>query len=488
MEKVTHILTGFVGAFLYVAQSCVFALVTLEDYPFSPAPGELGSTAVFWDDVTIEGWATSVALYSPGAEVDRLWQVPEAALGPAEGDGISVVSLGRGGQIVLTFDRPISDGPGWDLAVFENGFGDSFLELGWVEVSSDGIHFVRFPNYSATANPVGAFGAMDTRKLYGYAGKYGAGYGTPFDLSELAEAYAVLDSQSPFSDAYAEHLRTQFPYLDLEAVSYVRIVDIVGSGMEESAARQPDGTGYPIYDPWPTLGSAGLDLDAVAVRHLRAQSNDTPFVWMPPLPNLWTGSQVTLPKPYSNREISVGIRLISAPTGTRYNADTQLLQIGNSSGRIVMEAFYEGDALHEPLVYQFDFAAVDSLEGGAPVSYAEWASIYGGIGLPEADPDGDGSSNYLEYLGGSDPLDFHQRPVEAFSKADGSFAIRWTRDKRTEGTLWLWMRGDQWQPILPDMVQLVAAEGNYETYTYNLKGSESDSVFFQLRGMPMRDF
>ncbi|MFN6048554.1 MAG: T9SS C-terminal target domain-containing protein, partial [Bacteroidota bacterium] len=56
------------------------------------------------------------------------------AEGPAASNG--VVSLGDGGIATLTFDPPITNGDGFDFAVFENTFLDTFLELAFVEVST----------------------------------------------------------------------------------------------------------------------------------------------------------------------------------------------------------------------------------------------------------------------------------------------------------------------------------------------------------------
>ena len=58
------------------------------------------------------------------------------------GDG-TILSLGDGGEATLTFSTPISNGQGADFAIFENSFSATFLELGLVEVSSDGQNFVR---------------------------------------------------------------------------------------------------------------------------------------------------------------------------------------------------------------------------------------------------------------------------------------------------------------------------------------------------------
>ena len=201
--------------------------------PYAPAAGQAGSTAIDNDSPSFVSWATGQT-YAPGTGVSSPFNVPANALGPAEGTNFDIVSLGDGGQITLTFAAPIADGAGADFAVFENSFSDTFLELAWVEVSNDGTNFVRFPNDSLTANPVPFLGgAVDPTNIDGLAGKYRAGFGTPFDLSAVG----------------------------LSQVTHVRLVDIIGNG------TALDTSGDIIYDPFPTTGSAGFDLDGVGVIH-----------------------------------------------------------------------------------------------------------------------------------------------------------------------------------------------------------------------------
>lgn len=235
--------------------------------PFAPAAGEAGSTAVALTDPAIAGWATGYGEYAPGDGVDAVWRQPEEALGPAGTETGAVVVLGRGGGITLTFARPLRDGNGPDFAVFENGFAAGFLELAYVEVSSDGEHFVRFPAYSLTAEPVPGFGTIDPTLITGLAGKYRIGYGTPFDLGVLEAAYRrALEKETwngpeaaEFSQTYRDALVANFPYIDLQRVTHVRMVDIPGDG------TAPDAEGFPIYDPYPTSITTGFDLDGVAV-------------------------------------------------------------------------------------------------------------------------------------------------------------------------------------------------------------------------------
>lgn len=250
----------------HVAVACaaavVLALASAPGHagPFAPAAGTPGSTAVAADSTSIKSWATGYLDYLPGPNVDAQFGNPAAALGSAAGrDVTDVVSLGDNGRITLTFSGAIFNGPGADFAVFENGFMDTFLELAWVEVSSDGATFFSFPGISLTANPVTGFGTIDPTNLGpdldensgwtamgGFAGKYRIGYGTPFDLDLLKTV----------------------PGLDVNNVRYVRLVDIVGDGsakdsLEECRPPLPGCGGHPIYDPYPTTGSGGFDLQGV---------------------------------------------------------------------------------------------------------------------------------------------------------------------------------------------------------------------------------
>ena len=167
------------------------------------------------------------------------------AIGKA--DAPLTVSLGDGGSAVLTFSAPIYDGPGYDFAVFENGFGsgsEAFLELAFVEVSSDGTHFFRFPATSEedTLEQKASFENSDATYFYNLAGKHIANYGTPFDLADVPDTN-LLDKQN---------------------VTYIKIIDVVGTLQPQYASR--DQYGAVINDPWPTnFPPSGFDLDAVGI-------------------------------------------------------------------------------------------------------------------------------------------------------------------------------------------------------------------------------
>jgi len=217
MKKITFILSILIANILFAQ--------------YAPAFDMLGSTAINKDSSIIVAWATSYENYIVGPEADIVWQTPEEALGKAEGTSFDIVSLGRGGQITLKFDTLIVNGDGPDFVAFENSLNDTFLELAWVEVSYDGKNFVRIPNYSLTSSSVGSFGAVDPTKVTGYCSKYFQGYGTPFDLDSVS----------------------------LDTIRFVRLIDIIGDGTSF------DSNNNVIYDPYPTSGSAGADIDAVGV-------------------------------------------------------------------------------------------------------------------------------------------------------------------------------------------------------------------------------
>jgi hypothetical protein len=166
--------------------------------------------------------------------------VQENAIGQV---GNGIVSLGDSGIAMLTFNKPITNGTGSDFAVFENGFSHTFLELAHVEVSSDGINYVRFPSHSETQTntQVGGFGAVQATSLQNLAGKYKAGFGTPFDLEELKDS----------AD------------LNVEKITHIKIIDAVGT---IGAKGTLDSYGNKINDPFPTpFASCGFDLDGVGV-------------------------------------------------------------------------------------------------------------------------------------------------------------------------------------------------------------------------------
>jgi hypothetical protein len=211
--------------------------------------GPYSITGISAGDPAIVGWASGVSSLirgpqdiSNGASPLASYGVAGHALGAADGT-LGVVSLGDGGSITLTFNHAIVNGAGADFAVFENGFsfqGGLFTELAFVEVSSDGVNFVRFPasSLTPTAAQLGAFDPIDPSNLDNLAGKHEALVGTPFDLADVGLSFAT----------------------------HVRLVDVVGS-IDPAFARY-DKDGNAINDPWTTpFEGSGFDLDAVGVIH-----------------------------------------------------------------------------------------------------------------------------------------------------------------------------------------------------------------------------
>ncbi len=223
---------------------------------FAPAAGKPGSTALKHDSTCFIAWAKSCEIvrgYRDISQPDSGFAdagTAQAATGQALQNGI--VSLGDGGTATLTFESPVTNGPGWDFAVFENSFLDTFLELAFVEVSSDGNNFVRFPAISLTDTGIqtGAFGYTFPEKIDNLAGKYRVGFGTPFDLEELKDSTGI----------------------DITSITHIRIKDVTGSLLPTFASL--DSKGNKINDPWPTrFSSGGFDLDAVGVIHAKLSIN-----------------------------------------------------------------------------------------------------------------------------------------------------------------------------------------------------------------------
>jgi len=231
--------------------------------PDNPIPGFVDGQV----NPRILGWASQVRNYAPAnpAAIDSFWTNPDILLQPVTGNVFDVVSLGdlsasdlaKGvapGSVVVSFDQPVGDGPGPDLAIFGNAFQLAhstkvFAKLAYVEVSTDGVVFARFPSVDANPHPAGTswpYVASDATKIYNLFGKavnaYGSSWGNPFDLRDLTD-----------------HPLVKSGAVDLQNIRFVRLVAIPGSGAYQ------DSFGHPIYGPWPTAGSPGPEVQAVGI-------------------------------------------------------------------------------------------------------------------------------------------------------------------------------------------------------------------------------
>lgn len=248
------------------------------EYPEEPWQPPVRPSQQNYVNPVFLGWADEVHDYKPTSSVAPGWRFSGNALGPVTGLLDDIVSLGdlnnadlnetnpdlkkAPGFLIIKFNKPVYDAPGADIVIFENGFisehetedgsiiGEVFAELAYVEVSSDGDNYVRFPSVSRTPERVGAMGTIRPENVYNLVGKhinaYGRSWGTPFDLADLQG----LEGTEPGG------------LVDLNNIRFVKIVDIPGRG------DFVDSLGHPIYDAWFTFGSGGADIEAIgAISH-----------------------------------------------------------------------------------------------------------------------------------------------------------------------------------------------------------------------------
>ncbi len=230
-------------------------LATTSNYSWQNPAGyldsiELANPAYTSAATTVESLVRGpIDISDPGGDLASYGSEADA-LGAYDGN---VVSLGDGGSIVLSFgaNTVLDNRDGPDLGVYENGFFQNwplnagytgyFFELGFVEVSSDGINFARFPTKTVRMTAVGGFDMLQPLDYFGFAGNSLGSVSCNYDLDALANDPLVLDGT-----------------VDLDLVRYVRIVDVIGDGSTS------DSLGSPVYDPYPTaFSSGGFDLDAV---------------------------------------------------------------------------------------------------------------------------------------------------------------------------------------------------------------------------------
>lgn len=228
---------------------------------YSPQAGIAGSTAIIKSSPLYVAWANGIIVnrglinkseptFAISGNNYASFGLPNNAVGFPDGN---VVSLGDEGNAILTFATPIVNGNGYDFAVFENASFD-YLELAFVEVSSDGLNYFRFPAHSQTqtATQVDTFATPEPTYLNNFAGKYYGDYGTPFDLSEIPNN----------------------PLLDKNNIQFVKIVDVVGSINPLFASF--DIFGNAVNESFPTpFASCGFDLQAVGVINQRNLSNES---------------------------------------------------------------------------------------------------------------------------------------------------------------------------------------------------------------------
>jgi hypothetical protein len=214
-------------------------------------------------------FADRVAAFLPGVTSSpplfNSWQ-PGILLGPP-GDAtpttgsLSVMSLGRGGSIVLEFtDNEIVDGPGPDFIVFENPFfctavpqNDSdpwsvFAEPGLVAASEDGVTFHTFPHDAGALSEV-VSQCSDKTLLARLIGLMGI---TPNFTGNytIADDPLVFDASAPGGVSGHGGDAFDLASVGLERARFIRITD-------------------PDLSISLSGSSEGLDLDGVVALHSR---------------------------------------------------------------------------------------------------------------------------------------------------------------------------------------------------------------------------
>jgi hypothetical protein len=181
---------------------------------------------------------TKVASYSLGpCSGYSLNAMPSVVEGPPVGGGLyagstDVLSLGNGGQIVVSFEpNAIVDGPGIDFIVFENPFYGAGTDIvadaepGEVSVSDDGVTWTSFPCTDTTSSP-----------------PFGQCAGVHPVLSNPDNGISPIDPKTAGGDQY------DLASIGVKHAKYVRITDKIIEAC-----------------PGPSDRTNGFDLDAIAI-------------------------------------------------------------------------------------------------------------------------------------------------------------------------------------------------------------------------------
>ena len=250
-------------------------------------------------------WADAVVAYTQGSGVGNdfvtgnAFNDPNVALGqptrftsdPANFGGPvhpfnspfranEVVSIGEGGSLTLSFDEPVADDPqnpfGIDLLVFGNAFyfltpfasngvvSGASTEGGRIEVSADGINFVEIVGVEAD----GIFptlGYLDvTDPLSSTAGSVLSDFTKPVDPSFDPTGLTLAEIVTGY-DRSGGGVGIDLSGTGLSAISYVRIFNLVGSGVVPEIDALADVRAVPEPSTF-VLGGLAMLIAGVACR------------------------------------------------------------------------------------------------------------------------------------------------------------------------------------------------------------------------------
>lgn len=313
-----------------------FAIDHFNEPLYDAAVKNGGTEAISKESPLFKSWATTCTVtrgYQNIAVGGALANVGTDADGTLKAGENGVVSLGDNGVAILEFQYPVTNGEGPDFAIFENGFDsgvNQFLELAFVEVSSDGINYVRFPAVSKTNSNVqtGSFAPTDAALIYNFAGKYVSGYGTPFDLDELKNNTLI----------------------DVTNITHIKIIDVIG--WVDLSIATTDSLGNPVNDPYPTaFGSSGFDLDAVGVINQNGlatsvRNASTQIIRLYPNPSSNMFHISLLNQSYADEQLNVfdmnGVLIVNQTVAEKdlidassWNSGIYYVRVGNTTQKII---------------------------------------------------------------------------------------------------------------------------------------------------------
>ena len=226
------------------------------------------AAAVALGAIDPEDYAVAVHAYAPGpfgsASALNAVGAPSGA-GNSNGS-FEVVSLGTSGSLTLEFGNSCVDGAGADLMVCENPFfvstGGSFAETLFVEASTDGVHFARFPNrYTGPQSQLPPIEGAPLAWYRGFAGVRPVLANVALNLDPYDLVHAGADAFD-LADLAGDPL-VQNGTVNLFDVHFVRLLDV-------NSGNSLDSTGTIVWDCGLDATSSA-DVDAIVA--LNSDSN-----------------------------------------------------------------------------------------------------------------------------------------------------------------------------------------------------------------------